>query len=72
LAPKVVDRLFDALRSAAEEGLAVLLVEQNARRALEVADRVCVLNRGRVVLEGSAAELREREADVRASYMTAV
>jgi sulfate-transporting ATPase len=72
LAPLVVGRLFDALRDAADKGVGVLLVEQHARRALEVADRVYVLNRGRVVLEGAASELRERESEVQASYLASV
>ena len=69
LAPLVVDRLFESIREAAAGGVGVLLVEQNARRALDVADRVYVLNRGRLVLTGDAAELRDREDEVRASYM---
>ena len=55
LAPLIVQRLLQALRSAADRtGLAVLLVEQQARRALSVADRWYVLNNGTVVAEGSA------------------
>jgi sulfate-transporting ATPase len=69
LAPLVIDRLFDALREAAARGVGVLLVEQNARRALDVADRVYVLNRGQLVLSGDAADLRDREDEVRASYL---
>jgi sulfate-transporting ATPase len=69
LAPLVVDRLFESIRDAAAGGVGVLLVEQNARRALQVADRVYVLNRGRVVLTGEAAEFRAREDVVHASYM---
>ncbi|HMG42063.1 MAG TPA: ATP-binding cassette domain-containing protein [Acidimicrobiales bacterium] len=73
LAPLVIDRLFEALRRASDEdGLGVLLVEQHARRALAVADRVYVLNRGRVVLSGTAADLQGREDEVQASYLSAV
>jgi branched-chain amino acid transport system ATP-binding protein len=58
LAPMVVKRLLAALRVAADEdGMGVLVVEQQVGRALEVADRAYVLNRGRVIVEGSAAEL---------------
>jgi branched-chain amino acid transport system ATP-binding protein len=55
LAPMIVQRLLQALRSAADRtGLAVLLVEQQARRALSVADRWYLLNNGTVAAEGSA------------------
>jgi ABC-type branched-subunit amino acid transport system ATPase component/branched-subunit amino acid ABC-type transport system permease component len=58
LAPRVVGRLLEALRAGADEdGMGVLLVEQHAGQALAVADRACVLHRGRVVLESSSAEL---------------
>ena len=57
LAPIIVQRLLQALRSAADRtALAVLLVEQQARRALSVADRWYLLNRGTVVAEGSAGD----------------
>jgi branched-chain amino acid transport system ATP-binding protein len=58
LAPLVVQRLLTALRHAAEEGAAVLLVEQHVRVALEVVDRAYVLTRGRLALSAMAAELR--------------
>jgi branched-chain amino acid transport system ATP-binding protein len=60
LAPMVVARLMSAIRRAADEGLAVILVEQQIRHALSVADRVCVLRRGHKVFEGEASELRGR------------
>ena len=52
LAPLVVTRLLQAVREAAERGVGVLLVEQHARQALAVADRVYVLQRGRIALDG--------------------
>jgi branched-chain amino acid transport system ATP-binding protein len=56
LAPIIVDRLLDTLRSAATElGLAVLLVEQQARRAMRIADRWLLLRHGSVVASGDAA-----------------
>jgi branched-chain amino acid transport system ATP-binding protein len=56
LAPIIVDRLLDTLRSAASElGLAVLLVEQQARRAMRIADRWLLLRQGTVVASGDAA-----------------
>jgi branched-chain amino acid transport system ATP-binding protein len=62
LAPQIVQRILLALRSLAEAGLAVLLVEQMAMLALGVADTVYVLRNGRLVLSGSAAELRRDRA----------
>jgi branched-chain amino acid transport system ATP-binding protein len=59
LAPMVVEEIFEHLRKLADSGLAVLLVEQNTRRALEIADRALVLHRGRVDMSGSAEELRQ-------------
>lgn len=70
LAPLIVRRLFDALHEAASRGTGVLLIEQQARLALTVADRAYVLRRGEVVLAGSAAELRERSAEVEAGYLS--
>jgi branched-chain amino acid transport system ATP-binding protein len=71
LAPMVVERLLSAVRRAADDGVAVLLVEQHVRQALAVADRVHVLRRGRVVLSGSAAELRDDAEGIAASYLSA-
>jgi branched-chain amino acid transport system ATP-binding protein len=56
-------------RIADEFGTAVLFVEQHVAIALEVADRAYVMNHGRVVLEGAAADLRERRDLLRASYL---
>ena len=53
LAPLVVDRLLTALRDAADRGMAVVVVEQRARRALDIADHVVVLRRGRVELSNT-------------------
>jgi branched-chain amino acid transport system ATP-binding protein len=62
LAPKVVQDVMHAVRKLKNEGIAVLLVEQNAGAALEVADRVVVLDRGRVAFAGEAARLRDDAA----------
>jgi len=59
LAPLVVREIFGVIRDIHAAGTAILLVEQNARMALELADRGYVLESGRIVLEGSAARLRE-------------
>jgi branched-chain amino acid transport system ATP-binding protein len=57
LAPKVVAEIMGALGTLRDEGLTVLLVEQNARAAFKVADRVHLMDRGRILLEGTPAEL---------------
>ncbi|WP_419928861.1 ABC transporter ATP-binding protein [Candidatus Poriferisocius sp.] len=69
LAPKIVERLLTAVRSAADSGIAVLLVEQHVRRALETADRGYVLARGRVQAEGTASQLRSQVEDIERSYL---
>jgi ABC-type branched-subunit amino acid transport system ATPase component len=71
LAPVIVDRLLGALRSAADEGVGVLLVEQHVHKALAIADRVQVMNRGAIVLSGAANEVAERLEDVQAMYFSA-
>jgi branched-chain amino acid transport system ATP-binding protein len=68
LAPLVVDRIFEAICAINAEGIAVLLVEQNVRRSLAVADRAFVLEQGQVVLAGSGRELLARE-EVRTAYL---
>ncbi len=57
LAPLLVQRIFDVVARLKAEGVTILLVEQNARKALEVADRAYVLETGRIVLQGPAREL---------------
>jgi branched-chain amino acid transport system ATP-binding protein len=57
LAPKFITRIFLTLRELQREGKTILLVEQNARQALQVADRGYVMERGRIVLSGSGQEL---------------
>ena len=68
LAPQMVDRVFDLIGELKEEGLTILLVEQNVPRALEVADAGVVLANGRVALAGPAAELVGDER-VRDAYL---
>jgi len=60
LAPTMVDVVFDLLKSLAEQGRTLLGVEQNAKRALELADRGYVLRTGRIVASGSGPELAQR------------
>jgi len=61
LAPKIIDEIFDYLRRLAEKGAALLLVEQYVGRALELADFVYILNKGRVQFVGEANELTEEQ-----------
>jgi len=58
LAPNIVDQIFDIVAALRQRGVTILLVEQNAELALDVADRGYVLAGGRVVLSGKPAELR--------------
>jgi branched-chain amino acid transport system ATP-binding protein len=57
LAPKLVTLIFQTLRELRQEGKTILLVEQNARQALQIADHAYVMERGRIVLAGSGASL---------------
>ncbi|HUB96259.1 MAG TPA: ABC transporter ATP-binding protein [Stellaceae bacterium] len=66
LAPLVVQEVFKVVVSARYEGISVLLVEQNVRAAVEIADRAYVLDDGRVVYSGPAAEFAKDEERVRA------
>ncbi len=69
LAPLLVAEIFEIVRRInAEEGVSMLLVEQNARAALELVDYGYVMENGRVVLDGSAAHLRENE-DIKEFYL---
>jgi len=68
LAPVIVDEVFATIRQLKEEGITLLLVEQSARRALEVADYAYVMERGGIVIEGSPAELQKNER-VLAAYL---
>lgn len=71
LAPKVVTRTFRLLASIAEQGVAVVLVEQFAHLALACADRAYVLQRGTVALEGNAADILADIDSVERSYLGA-
>jgi branched-chain amino acid transport system ATP-binding protein len=62
----IVREVFKVVTSAREEGISILLVEQNVRAATEIADRAYVLDDGRVVFFGAAAEFARDEARVRA------
>ena len=62
LAPLIVNRIFDVIRQLKETGVTILLVEQNARKALAVADRAYVLETGLISLSGPAADLARNPA----------
>jgi branched-chain amino acid transport system ATP-binding protein len=68
LAPVVVSQMFATIRRLHEEGLTILLVEQNLKKALEVADRGYVVETGTIALRGTSAELLGDPA-VRAAYL---
>jgi branched-chain amino acid transport system ATP-binding protein len=68
LAPKLVTGIFHTLRQLREEGKTILLVEQNARQALQVADHAYVLERGRIVLAGTGATLLDTP-EVQRTYL---
>ncbi|HTN81806.1 MAG TPA: ATP-binding cassette domain-containing protein [Acidimicrobiales bacterium] len=69
LAPRVVQRLMTAVRDAADAGTAVVIVEQFARLALEVADRAYVLVNGRVESEGTTGEMRANVGEIESKYL---
>lgn len=70
LAPLVIAQIFDIIRTIREEGVTVFLVEQNANKALHVADRGYVLETGRVVLADSADNLLAND-DIKRAYLGA-
>jgi branched-chain amino acid transport system ATP-binding protein len=70
LAPQIVDRLLSALRNSANQGLAVLLVEQHINKALACCDRGYVMRHGRIVLEGSRNELQANIESIEKAYIS--
>ncbi len=68
LSPLFVDKIFNTIRILKEEGRTILLVEQNANLALDVADRAFVLETGKIVKEGKASDLKT-DPDVKAAYL---
>jgi len=65
LAPQLVGEVMATIRRLKEQGLSILLVEQNPKLVFQVADDIVILNGGRVVAEGPAAEFRHRDVDLR-------
>jgi branched-chain amino acid transport system ATP-binding protein len=68
VAPMLVARIFETIQAINRTGVAVLLVEQNVQRALSIAHRATVIQTGRVVAEGSAADLLGSDL-VRRAYL---
>lgn len=68
LAPIIVDQVFNALKQLNDSGITILLVEQNARRALQFTQRAYVLEAGRIVYEGASASLAQ-DARVKEHYL---
>jgi branched-chain amino acid transport system ATP-binding protein len=68
LAPLVVQQVFDLVRTIAEQGYTVLIVEQNVQQVLDLVDRAYLLEVGRIALAGSVGELKKRDV-IRRSYL---
>ena len=68
LSPIFVNEIFDIIQEVSKSGTTVLLVEQNAKKALSIADRAYVLETGNIVLEGSAEELMNNDA-IKKAYL---
>ena len=68
LSPIFVNEIFDIIRAVSESGTTVLLVEQNAKKALSIADRAYVLETGKIVLSGDAKELLEDDS-IKKAYL---
>jgi len=68
LAPKLVAEVFQIIKSLREQGKTILIIEQNVRQTLEIADRACVLENGRMVIEGCCEDLLKSD-HIRKAYM---
>ena len=68
LSPIFVNEIFDIIKEVSAQGTTVLLVEQNAKKALSIADRAYVLETGRIVLEGKASDLMNNDA-IKKAYL---
>ncbi len=68
LAPILVDQIFDIIKQLHADGTTILLVEQNASKALQIADRAYVLETGKVTLSGTGAELAQSD-EVKKAYL---
>ena len=68
LAPKLVESIMETIVTLNKNGLTILIVEQNARKALEIAHRGYVMETGKIILQGPAEELRE-DSEVKRAYL---
>jgi len=68
LAPLLVTEIFRVIQGLRDQGITILLIEQNVRRALEIADRAYVLENGRICMEGACLEMLESD-HVRKAYL---
>ncbi len=68
LSPIMVDKIFEVIRDVAAQGVTLLLVEQNASRALAIADRAYVMESGLISMSGTGGDLLQ-DARVRAAYL---
>ncbi|GAC1585200.1 MAG: ABC transporter ATP-binding protein [Candidatus Elarobacter sp.] len=68
LAPVIVDAVIGSIEAMRDEGLAIVLVEQNVDLALDVADRAAIIDQGAIVFDGTGTELRDR-SDLQSTYL---
>ena len=68
LSPVAINEVFDSIKEINDSGVSILLVEQNAKKALELADRAYVLVNGKVTIKGSGQELLKNK-DIQAAYL---
>jgi branched-chain amino acid transport system ATP-binding protein len=68
LAPRLVNEVFQVIKSMREQGITILLIEQNVKQTLEIADRACVLENGKIALDGTCKKLLESD-HVRKAYL---
>ena len=68
LAPILIDQIFEIIKQLHKDGTTILLVEQNASKALEIADRAYVLETGKMILSGTGAELAQSD-EVKKAYL---
>jgi branched-chain amino acid transport system ATP-binding protein len=69
LAPLIVSRLLEVICQAQREGLATILVEQQVKSALSAADKVIVMRRGRIIMQGTSDEIARKAAELEAAYL---
>jgi branched-chain amino acid transport system ATP-binding protein len=66
--PKLVDEIFEAIKRIRDTGVTILLVEQRLSESLEISDRAYVLQTGRVLMDGVAADIRDNP-EIRRAYL---